>query len=120
MTKEEAQGYCELIMALAEGKEVEIKMGSGELDERTVINTLIPFKNYRIKPQQKNVPFDLSDAEKLIGKSIKPKDNDRNIMMITGCSNTHIYINGNGVLYEGLFSGWEFLDGSPCGKEVTL
>lgn len=124
MTKQEAKGYCDLIMALAEGKTVLRETMDAWIPAKS-INTDFPLKVYRIKPQPKLVPFDFSDAEKLIGCQVTKGLTAK----ITGVLITYemlyfrlLYDYDRSVEFvnaQNMLKEFNFLDGSPCGKEVV-
>lgn len=74
---------------------------------------------YRFKPETKYVPFTFEDAEFLIGKAIKSKDNTV-YDIITYINNTTRVNTGYGPRsFDELLESFVFLDGTPCGKLVT-
>jgi len=74
-------------------------------------------KLYRIKPQPKLIPFDFSDAEKLIGKAVKRKSIEDESWMIMSASSLTVRLFDEGRTdYKFLLNNYTFLDGSPCGK----
>ena len=73
--------------------------------------------DYRIIPEKKLVPFDISDAGFLIGKTIKSKIKNKYDMII-GVVDKGIIIADYYKYYEELLSDFTFTDGTPCGKEV--
>ena len=88
------------------------------------IVTLFPswnwgFYDYFIIPEKKIVPFDFSDAEKLIGKTIKHKDNG-SIHLITNLNNHYVFCGSTSDTYEYVYYNFTYLDGSVIGKEVEV
>ena len=67
--------------------------------------------DYRVKEEPQYTPFTFEDAEFLIGKVVKSK-NENWVEMITWCSDTSTSVTD----YEALLSDNTFIDGSPCGK----
>lgn len=76
---------------------------------------------YRIKPEPKYIPFDISDAEKLIGKVVKRKGTYalRVILEIRNSVTFQICMGkDHETNFKSLFELYTFLDGTPCGKLV--
>ena len=71
---------------------------------------------YRIKPKSELIPFDFTDAEKLIGKVVKHKEGFSCVAVLLECNLQHICIGNDFEIYEVLLQDYTFLDGSPCGK----
>ena len=70
------------------------------------------FENeYRVKPTPEYIPFTFEDAEFLIGKVVKSKDENW-VETISWCGDIATSVSN----YETLLSDYTFLDGSPCGK----
>lgn len=73
-----------------------------------------------VMPKKKKlVPFTWEDREMLRGKWIRKKECTHEIRI------TNILFDGddkelriNGISAANIFDKWEFLDGSPCGKEI--
>ena len=74
---------------------------------------------YRIKPPQKLVPFDFSDAEKIIDKIVRMKGTSR-VGVIVALENDIVEVGSTWMRYSQLLDEFNFINGSPCGKtEVT-
>lgn len=72
---------------------------------------------YRIKPELQYQRFDFTDAEKLIGKVVKSKNNDYiGMIKCAYADNNFIVIGESRVGYDRLFTDFLFLDDSICGK----
>lgn len=117
MTKEQLNKHWEIIKAFKEGKTIEFLS-----DDEGWLLTINPIfdihRCYRIKPEPKLVPFDFSDAEKLINKIVKHKRSGI-IYLISALSSVVIYLPSHGYIeYDALLNLFEFLDGTPCGKYV--
>lgn len=72
-----------------------------------------------IPKKKKLVPFTWEDREMLRGKWIRKKEYTHEMRI------TNIFFDGddkelriNGISAANIFDKWEFLDGSPCGKEI--
>lgn len=104
-----------VMQAFADGKEIECK----EICYTEWQKTVDPLwdwysTDYRIKEEPKKpeyIPFTFEDAEFLIGKIVKSK-NQNWVEMIIWCDDTGTSVTD----YESLLSDHTFLDGSPCGK----
>lgn len=72
-------------------------------------------KEYRIKKQSELIPFDFSDAEKLIAKAMKRKTTGV-YCLITFVSDLGVEISGYFIPFYELLKQFTFLDGTPCGK----
>lgn len=104
--------------AYERGEEIEYKYRK-EADWITMYNpSWSDGYEYRIKPKRKYVPFTFNDAEGLIGKAVKSKDNSC-IVEITFADKGIVYA-GSYISYTYLFCNYTFLDGSPCGKEAHV
>lgn len=73
--------------------------------------------DYRIKLEPEYVPFDFSDADKLIGKVVKIY---KRVHLIIACEVDRVVLGsaGNNTVcgYVDLYADFKFLDGSVCGK----
>ena len=106
-----------VMQAFADGKTIEYSIKSDKLEDWIITES--PFWDwlridYRVKEEPKQpeyVPFSFEDAEFLIGKVVKSK-NENWVEMIIWCSDTSTSVND----YETLLSDNTFIDGSPCGK----
>jgi len=115
MTREGAKKWAKEIQAFADGKEIQLWNNHFWQDVDSPV-----FHNdgeYRIKPESKLIPFDFSDAEKLIGKAVKSK-NAEMLRSITDIGEESVYFSVNRVTFSTLLNSYTFLDGSPCGKVV--
>jgi hypothetical protein len=115
MTKEQFKKHWYLIEKWTSGEQIQVlRKGVWEdIDEPQW--QLTP--QYRIKPQLEYIPFDYSDAERLIGRAIKSKDG-RVVTIISYIPTGDVITTGGGVTrtFEYLFNNYEFIDGTPCGK----
>lgn len=103
------------MQAFVEGKEIEI------YDKYTAkwtpaINPDFNWKgcDYRIKEEPEKteyIPFSFEDAEQLVGKVVKSKDENW-IELLTFFGEDYT----SNITYEALLKDYTFLDGSPCGK----
>jgi hypothetical protein len=62
------------------------------------------------------VPYGLADASFLIGKAVRNKESKKVYLIIEVDAISLAFCNAS-VLFSTLLSDFEFLDGSPCGKE---
>ena len=71
---------------------------------------------FRVKSEQELIPFDFTDAEKLIGKVVRHKEGFDCVAVLLECNLQHICIGNDFEIYEVLLQDYTFLDDSPCGK----
>lgn len=111
---ENARKSIDIAEAILQGKEIESKFGDTWIDCRDpLIGIAAAF--IRVKPETKLVPFNFSDAESLIGKSVKLRDGST-FKTITFLNEQIVAFGGFECDYADLFKRYTFLDGSPCGK----
>ena len=101
-----------VMQAFADGREIEYYYPSTEKWYKTKDpvwdwNT----NDYRVKESPEYIPFTFEDAEFLIGKVVKSKDEDWIEMLIFFDKDY-----ASNITYEALLMDFTFLDGSPCGK----
>ena len=116
MTREGAQKHEDIIKAFTSGKDVEYF----DVNADKWIDALTPIfevkTEYRIKSEEPELtPLDFSDAERLIGKSIK-SNVIRFICLITAVDSEGVWANSVHTSYNRLLKYYKFLDGSPIGK----
>lgn len=119
----ESDPYQHLKDAAKEGKVIQFFHNSKWRDfgSQAGIGWSEPVECYRIKPEPKYVPFDISDAPDLVGKTVKfiNKDFWRIITMVNGHTAFPIYFDRDSQInFRTLFDLYEFVDGTPCGKLV--
>lgn len=122
--KKELKTLLPILIALENGQTVECRTILGDWtilsnDIDSVYNLGEFNTEYRIKPEQKLVPFTFEDAESLIGKIIVSKDKTvydtiSRVSMTDGVFGSNL---NRG--YQNLFKSFNFLDGSPCGKYIN-
>jgi hypothetical protein len=114
MTREDLNKNWEFIEAFKNGKEIEFQ----HVVTKCWMDAIDPSFNecveYRLKEEPKYVPFDFSDAEKLIGKAVK-FDHSELVQLITSVQKHHVYLD-RWTKFKDLFENFTFLDGSKCGK----
>jgi len=111
--------HKEVIIAFLEGKQVqELYQGIWKDVKKDAKIDFIDHYDYRIKPEPKRIPFDFSDAKTLIGRAVMHKDK-RIFCIITDLTKVDIWLSNECKKYDELLSDYKFLDGTPCGKEVT-
>ena len=137
MKREDAKEMLPIIEAYVEGKEIEY-YDDVRAEWRTgeCFNFDGEPKNYRIKPEPEHRPFNSCDElirfwDKHCGNGVRPKGILPLIWVkckltafecfITDFNRPdgELYIHGDWFNLEDLFDKWEFLDGTPCGAEVT-
>jgi hypothetical protein len=104
------------IIAWANGEEIEAYSVPANTWFQTSNPTWSKDVQYRVKPKQELIPFDFSDAEKLIGKVVRHKEGLNCVAVLVECNLQHICIGNDFERYEVLLQDYTFLDGSPCGK----
>lgn len=106
-----------VMQAFADGKEIEncpLELSGHWLN---CSQPLWDWKSYdhRVKEEEPKAPkyvhFTFEDAEFLIGKVVKSKD-EKWIEMLTWASENET----SNITYEALLRDFTFIDGSPCGK----
>ena len=108
--------HKDIIIAWANGAEIEFLSPNGIWSKPSTYS-FNPNCEYRIKPEPKIIPFDFSDAEKIIGKVIKHKGSPKCIEMITIIDNDIIWTSPNRSYdFKYLLEQYTFSDGSPFGK----
>jgi len=108
--------HYDVIVAWANGEEVQANNGAKWYDITSWIPTWNEDVEYRIKPKSELIPFDFTDAEKLIGKVVRHKEGFDCVAVLLECNLQHICIGNDFEIYEVLLQDYTFLDGSPCGK----
>ena len=121
MTREVLKENWHIIEAFVNGSEIQYLEKNGEWDYTDNISLLNHIK-YRIKPKQEYIPFDYSDAEYLIGKSVMDKYGNHYhlVLYVYAAIGQDLKIELSGedgnISALWLFNDYVFLDGSPCGK----
>lgn len=113
MTREQIKQNFEIVKAFSEGKDVQVKWTDGTWHDTD--NPSFTSAEYRVKPKEEIIPMDFSDAERLIGKVIRVRQ-DSNHLLITGCEYACVTAGGYSFGYDHILKHCEFLDGSPIGK----
>ena len=117
MTREQALEAIKVLTHYINGGEIEFR-DKGEKLWLQVSSPSFDFHlcEYRINPEPELIPFDFSDAEFLIGKAIKAKDNSC-INIITKVSRSRgIVLVSQSYYFEDLLKHYTFIDGAACGK----
>ena len=117
MTQEGAKKHKDVIKAFCEGKQIQYYSETNERWTDILAPEFVFRTEYRVKPEPKLVPFDYSDAEKLIGKSVRHKDG-KFVAVIINVSEDSICVGTLNRSFETLLRFYTFLDGSLCGKVV--
>jgi len=105
--------YIEVLQAFKKGEKIEVKSKNAILDSWSACaDPIFNFCDncYRVKPQQKYIPFSLSNN--LIGEVVTLHGDQ---WMITGQTKERVFIGTASYSYEELYSKFTFKDGSPCG-----
>ncbi len=127
MTREEARKAAEVMLAYADGKEIEVKMGDKWVSSYKVSFNWFDFE-YRVKPEPKYRPFEDADEcwQEMLKHQpfgwIQDKNNSDFKMCILSVDNDGVLVGDFGdcttfMLYESLFKYNTFIDGSLIGME---
>ena len=115
MTKEELIKHWEFIEGFKNGKELEFFDRNINLWRNIDSPSFDIDYEYRFKQEPKYIPFDFSDAAKLIGRSIKSKCGIE-LGLITYVDEHGIAKSNTYFKFKRLLEDYTFLDGSICGK----
>ena len=115
MKKENLIKWWDVIEAQKEGKQIQSRRCDEKEWKDCVNPSYLDDYEYRAKPEPEYVPFDFSDAEKLIGKIVRNK-HIQEIKMIVGLTDTGIVLSRQWYHFQSVLDDYTFLDGSPCGK----
>ena len=116
MKIEDVIKHWDVIEAFKEGKQIE---WFSEIDEKWAYTKEPEFHGhykYRIKEEPKYIPFDFSDAQKLIGKIIIKDDSTSVLHMIVSIDDDGVVFYDDHFSFKELFELYKFLNGSICGK----
>ena len=123
MTRKESGRRAAIMQAYADGKKIE-KMNRRYTywEDDSYPDFDWYFNDYRIKPEPEYVPFDFSDAEKLIGKAVKTIGGSTWTGLILNVNENYVIISDHPfdrvVDHNSLLKYYIFYpSGSPCGKE---
>jgi hypothetical protein len=106
--------FLPIITAFAKDKKIEYQHEDGTWREQDDLLFCNSITKYRIKPELEYVPFTFADAEQLIGKVIKDKNNE-DARLVVAVSPFSIFA-VRAITFEHLLRAYTFLDGTPCGK----
>jgi hypothetical protein len=115
MTREQLNKWWKEIEAFKVGKVIQFLNIDREWYDDPIPSFSLTHE-FRIKPEPELIPFDYSDAEYLIGKAVKRKDNSKYIQTIVQVNSDQVYIGAGIVTFKILLEKCTFLDGTPCGK----
>lgn len=121
--QQKAKELAELLSALADGKQLEFRYIAGWEDFREVTTASIctHFERLRIKPETKRIALTQQD---LIDRELSRKTmwirliEGSTYQQIIAFGKEHLTVNGGTLYYVVLVDNYEFLDGTPCYKEV--
>ena len=107
--------FRELKEAYNQGKIIQVNMNSQweDITGEPIWNGDV--KYLRIKPEY--VPFDYSDADKMIGKVVKLKSSVVGIITAVYCDES-VIVGNVPYTFKELFNDFTFFDGSVCGKTL--
>jgi hypothetical protein len=112
ITRDTANKWATLLLAYSEGKEIQVQ---DDLHNWHHVETITPMSkvSYRIKPEEKYVPFTVKDN--LLGKKVMYKSSGNKYMIIEQGIDG-VYLLNSSVPYSTLLLLYTFLDGTPCGN----
>ena len=120
MTREVLKENWHIIEAFKNGGNIQFMYDNKWHDTENISEiNIIP---HRIKPTEEYIPFDYSDAEYLIGKSVMDKYGNHYhlVLYVYAAIGQDLKIELSGedgnISALWLFNDYVFLDGSPCGK----
>ena len=121
----------EVMQAYDRGEQIQIKGSS--IDWIDIIDIVSPKwdcinYDYRVKPKKNFVPFEKAEefleAQRNHGETIRCKSDDYLFRsFVNGCGDISLVNDDGYSLSENIgdiYGRYEFLDGTPCGKEVVL
>ena len=121
MIAERAMELMPIIQAFANGEKIQV-LNAINLWQDIVNTDFGDYKNYRIKPEPKLVPFTFEDKQYFKNLWVKSKEHDTlnslvqiskdDVLMTYGVKNIR-------VTYSQLLKNYEFEDNSPCGKYIN-
>ena len=121
MTKEEARKAAEVMLAYANGEEIEIAYSNGSCQTVTSPEFNWGKVEYRVKPEPKYRPF--KSQEECWEEMLKHqpfgwiKNNDGYIFNILAMLKTSVKLNECYKNNCELFKGYKFIDGTPFGMK---
>lgn len=106
-----------VMQACLDNKTIEIKSKTEKEWNTCDFEPLWDWLKYEYRIKSEYIPFDFSDAELLIGRTVKSK-HSKNIFLITGydISEKYFIVGNTTQTFYQLFNDCTFLDDSPCGK----
>lgn len=124
MNREIIKAVLPVLEAYSDNKIIQSDYGNGWKDIKTLTSACIGdclvkgCCKLRIKPEPEYIPFTFEDAEQLIGKVIRPKNELHKLILLISMINfSGVFLEDEiTITYTSLLSDYTFLDGSPCGK----
>lgn len=122
MTREEIKTLLPVIIAYAEGKEIELKDCNGKWNDTFSLSFCRPAKDYRIKSELKCRPF--KNAEECWAEMQKHEqlgwvkfDDEKadGYIHIEAVRDNGLYFSSIHIGFEDAFKRYTFVDGSPFG-----
>ena len=121
MTRDEARKAAEVMLAYADGKEIEVRKGDKWFPSDTVVFNWCDFR-YRIKPESKRRPF--KDAEECWQEMQKHqpfgwiKDKEDGHYTLITCVDDRVCLNAySDWATSGVMDYYTFADGEPFGAK---
>lgn len=118
MKREQLNKWWKEVQALADGKQIQFlrkdNLSWEDIDDPNFQKDI----EYRVKPEPLLIPFDYSDAEFLLGKSVKSVDGTLIGMVTSAGKCTGVRVGGSVIYdYADFLKTFTFFDGTPCGKQ---
>ena len=119
MNIKQCKEYLPYVQAAAEGKTIQVNTSAFGWIDFTGDIELFPVDKLRIKPVTTFRPWTADDMP--IGAVVRNKKDPKMKRILTGVDERYAFLAVGGWLtFLDLLSGWELLDGKPCGvKEVV-
>lgn len=103
-----------VMQAYLDNKTIEIKSKTEKEWNTCDFEPLWDWLKYEYRIKSEYIPFDFSDAQNLIGKTII--ENEKTVYLITKVSSKGVLIADEFVHFDYLLKCYKFLNGTPCGK----
>lgn len=113
--------YRELKEAYAKGKTLQIKTINQDwvdVSEEIELCWGLKPEEYRIKPELEYIPFDFSDVEWLVGKTVRCKLGEGKVYLVISADRAGVVLGHNHYTFAELLRNFCFLDGLSCGKII--
>lgn len=116
LSKEQLKMHRKEIQAWADGKQIQYRIDDDCEWKDENDPAFFTDCEYRVKPNPVLIPFDYSDAEFLLGKSVKSVDGTLMAMVHAVGEASGVRTGYITYSYEDFLKTFTFFDGTPCGK----